>query len=125
MTLKTNVDKVPHEKLVQASSTALCILYHTATRTNFFGTHYERQEMSDKNIALSMSQNPDITFVGGLLFKLALIVQFNGFTVIRIYYLFSEKNELSPMISNTFVILHVHSGMKLYQETQESINGVF
>lgn len=49
--------------------------------TSFLGVHYKRNSTSDKVIVLSLAQNRNAQFVGGLLLKLLLLYQNNNFTV--------------------------------------------
>lgn len=76
ITLSTHVDEVD-VILMEANADSVSTVFDFATSTDLFGTEYKSPNMSTKEVLLSMTENADVKFAGGLLIKLALIVRCN------------------------------------------------
>lgn len=73
--LNTRIEILKSGNIINAVANALGVLFHLATATDIFGQTYEQEYMDNRDILLSMSKNPDVIFVGGLITKLCLLSQ--------------------------------------------------
>lgn len=78
------MNKIEGNVLGRINSDSLWAVFDLATLTDFFGSKYKSK--SGASALSSMSKDPDVTFIGGLLIKLALINRYNAEKVFTSHY---------------------------------------
>lgn len=79
--MDSNIKKSSDKQFLAITAVVIHVSFHLATSTNFLGIQYKRDRVSDKDIALSLANNKNAQFVGGLLMHLLMRVKSNNIVV--------------------------------------------
>lgn len=81
LTLTTGLANMPSNALIQVAVNVSRVLFYLVTCNNFLNISYDRETAKDADILTLMLRDPNVTFVGGLLMKLSLILKNNSIAV--------------------------------------------